>query len=229
VLFSFLLTASVIDLDHLEIPMPITVTGMVVGLAGGAVLWPWLPALAVPSLQPLAGVPAGVLATLHSGIYPWPVWTALPEWLPPRSPLTGLVTGLAGVLAGMVMLRAISFLFRVGRGREGIGMGDADLMMMVGSFLGWQPVVVAFFVAVIPGLAFGMIQLVLRGDKPFPYGPSLAVGSLLTLLGWQWLVQRFPLKLMFFDAAIVITLAVAGAVFMFVASLLLRLIRGPAG
>lgn len=222
VLFSFLVVASVVDIDHLEIPLPITVTGTLVGLVGGTILWPWLPATVGPR------APGFGLPTFPPGIYPWPVWTDLPSWLPPRSPWTGLATGVAGVLAGMLVLRGISFLFKKGRGREGIGMGDADLMMMVGSFLGWQPVIVAFFVAVFPGLVFGLGQLVLRGDKPFPYGPSLAAGSVLTWLAWQPITRAFPLQLMFFDTTILLTLVIAGAVFMFATSLLLRLIRGTA-
>jgi leader peptidase (prepilin peptidase)/N-methyltransferase len=221
-LFCLLLVASVIDLDHLEIPMPITVTGTFIGLVGGALLWPWLPASTAP--PGVLGIP-----TFRSGVYPWPIWTTLPSWLPPRSPLTGLATGLVGVAAGIVVLRAINFLFKVGRGREGIGMGDADLMMMVGSFLGWQPMVVAFFAAVFPGMIFGIMQLLLRGDRPFPFGPSLAVGSVLTWLGWRWIGSSPSLRLFFFDPLVLGMLAGAGAVFMLVASLVLRLVRGSAG
>ncbi|HXG09184.1 MAG TPA: prepilin peptidase [Gemmataceae bacterium] len=219
VLFCFLLVASVIDIDHLEIPMPVTMTGTVVGLIGGALLWPWVPAVAVPATPP-------GLVQFKSGIYAWPVWHPLPSWLPPDSWRTGLATGLAGVGAGVVIMRGINFLFKMGRGREGIGMGDADLMMMVGSFLGWQAVVVATFVAVFPGLVFGIIQLVQRGDRPFPFGPALAAGSVLTWLGWQWLNDRFPLQLLFFDATLMLTLAGMCAVGMLLMSFLLRLLRG---
>src|SRR5262245_29582330 len=40
VLLSFLIVVSLSDIDHLEIPMSVTVTGMAVGLVG-AVLFPW--------------------------------------------------------------------------------------------------------------------------------------------------------------------------------------------
>jgi leader peptidase (prepilin peptidase)/N-methyltransferase len=226
-LFSFLVVASFIDIDHQEIPLSVTVTGTVVGLVGGALLWPWLPAAYAPKLAPLHG-PAPPLQAddFKSGVYLWPVWTELPAWLPPRCPLTGLATGLAGMLAGMLVLRAIGFLFKAGRGREGMGLGDADLMMMVGAFLGWQPVIVAFFVAVFPGLVFGIIQVALFGDRPFPYGPSLAAGSVLTWLGWHALVERFPLQLLFFDPLMLGVLGGAGAVFLFLAALVIRLLRG---
>jgi leader peptidase (prepilin peptidase)/N-methyltransferase len=228
-LLSFLIVASAIDLEHMEIPPPVTFSGTLVGLAGGALFWPWLPAATVLQDQNLVGrVPLPALLEFRSGIYAWPVWHTLPSWLPFSSWRTGLITGLAGALAGVVVLRAIGYLFSKGRGRQGIGLGDADLMMMIGSFLGWQPVVVSFFVAVFPGLLFGIIQLVLRGNKPFPYGPSLAVGGLLTCLGWQRLVASFPVHLLFFDGPLLLLLAGAGAVFMFIASLMMRIIFGPA-
>src|SRR5207249_10905181 len=41
-LFSFLLTASLCDLEHMEMPISITLTGTVVGLIGATLLaWPW--------------------------------------------------------------------------------------------------------------------------------------------------------------------------------------------
>src|SRR5262249_61764756 len=106
----------------------------------------------------------------------------LPEWLRPGSWRLGLASGLAGVLAGMLLLRGVRFLFGLGRGVEGLGVGDADLMMMAGAFLGWQPVLIAFFVSVFPALFFGVVQLVRKGDQALPFGPSLAPAGLITPL-----------------------------------------------
>ena len=66
------------------------------------------------------------------GLYPWPVWGPLPDWLWNHGWALGLVTGLAGAAAGMVLLRAIKFMFERGLGKEALGLGDADLMMMAG-------------------------------------------------------------------------------------------------
>jgi leader peptidase (prepilin peptidase)/N-methyltransferase len=202
----------------MEIPLSITVTGMVVGLIG-SVLWPW------PFPSTLADAVwirvLGPTPMPRTGLYPWPVWHLLPGWMPLGSRLAGLATGLAGVLAGMVVLRAIAFLFKVGRGKEGLGIGDADLMMMVGAFLGWQVVLISFFVSVFPALVFGLLQLVLRGEKPMPFGPSLAAGTVLTLLGWDWIAPHVHAVLS--DWFLLLFLAGGGAIGFFVLSLFLRL------
>ena len=42
-------------------------------------------------------------------------------------------TGVVGALVGTFLLRAIGFVFSTGLGKEALGLGDADLMMMAGS------------------------------------------------------------------------------------------------
>jgi leader peptidase (prepilin peptidase)/N-methyltransferase len=229
-LVCFLLVASFIDLDHYEIPLPVTTTGTVVGLVG-SVLWPWpwpWPDAAVAALPPTRHpgmIGAGLLMEPPKpGLYAWPVWYPLPEWLPAGSWQLGLATGLAGVLAGTAMLRAVRFVFGLGRGKEGLGVGDADLMMMAGAFLGWQAVVVAFFVSVFPALFVGLTQLLFRGSQELAFGPSLSMGIVLTMLGWEWVAPQ--LAGVFFDTTLMLILVPAGAVFLFVASLLIRLVRG---
>jgi len=218
VLVCFLLTASLCDLRHMEIPLPITVTGTLVGLVGGTLLpWPYPNPVPPP-------VPPGLPPPLPAGIYPWPVWDVLPDWLPAGSWRLGLATSLAGALVGMVVLRGVRFLFGLGRGIEGVGMGDADLMMMAGSFVGWQPILVAFFISVFPALFFGLARLLVKGDQALPFGPSLAAGVMLTLLDWPAIGGHF--RPVFFDAWILGVLGVAGAVFLLLTSFLLRLIRG---
>jgi leader peptidase (prepilin peptidase)/N-methyltransferase len=226
-LVCFLLVASFIDIDHFEIPLPVTTTGTLVGLVG-AVLWPWPwpdVAAALPPVRPAGGIGLGLLMDPpRSGLYPWPVWYPLPAWLPPGSWQLGLATGLAGALAGTLLLRAVRFVFGLGRGKEGLGVGDADLMMMAGAFLGWQAVVIAFFLSVFPALFIGLVQMVFRGGQELAFGPSLSMGIVLTLLAWEWMAPL--LAPVFFDKTLLMILVPAGAVFLFVASLLIRLVRG---
>jgi leader peptidase (prepilin peptidase)/N-methyltransferase len=70
-------------------------------------------------------------------------------------------------------------------------LGDADLMMMVGAFLGWQVVVVSFFVGALVTLVLALVQLFVFRDDSLPFGPGLALGTVLTMLGWRWLGRDF--------------------------------------
>jgi leader peptidase (prepilin peptidase)/N-methyltransferase len=100
---------------------------------------------------------------------------------------------------------------------------------MAGAFVGWQPIVVAFFVSVFPALIFGIAQLIRKGDQALPYGPSLALGILATALGWQLFPPSF--RRLFYESLwpgcpLVLFVGVAAVVFLFVAAVILRLIRG---
>jgi leader peptidase (prepilin peptidase)/N-methyltransferase len=224
-LLSFLITTSLCDLQHMEVPLPITVTGTVVGLVGSAFLaWPfpnagWAP----PPADKRFFTPP------DPGLYPWPVWKPweLPAWLPPGSWQLGLATGLAGALAGLLTLRGIRFLFGLGRGKEGLGIGDADVMMMAGSFIGWQPTLVAFFVGVFAALFVGLAQLLRKGDHPLAFSPALAVGVATTLLTWRYLgAPDSPVVLLFGNVWWLGLIAAGGAVILLLAAFLLRLLRG---
>jgi len=95
----------------------------------------------------------------------------------------GLANGLVGVILSLVILRGIRFVFSVGRGHRGHGLGDADLMMMAGAFLGWQPVAIRLLVSVFPALVLELGYMIFRGSQALPFGPPLALGILITLFG----------------------------------------------
>jgi len=109
-------------------------------------------------------------------------------------------------LAGSVISGGLVLLTREGAsralGREAMGMGDVTLMAMVGSWLGWQAGVAAFFIAAFLGLAHGGLGWLAHRDNELPYGPSLAAATVLVLCGWRplaawmepWLAR--PLELL---------------------------------
>jgi len=225
VLVSLLIVASFIDLDHMEIPLPVTVTGTLAGLVFAVLMpWPWPNVLTPPSPAIRRGPMPDFVLVL--GFQPWPLWRTdeLPAWMAPGSWQLGLATGLAGVLAGVVLVRAVRFLFGLGRGVEGLGLGDADLMMMAGAFLGWQPMVIAFFLSVFPALILGIARWIITGDQALPFGPSLALATMATCLAWQPLGSRT--QILFFNGPLLGVLIGVGGGFLLFAALLLRLIRG---
>lgn len=269
VLFSFLVVATFIDYDHLIIPLPLTIVGTVVGVIG-ALLWPW-PWPYAPG-DPGVQINKWFQDPIRQGVYAWPAWGPPPEWAPAGSVALGLATGLAGLLMGTLALRVVRLCFGIGMGRDymdeedpdrkpgtalgrGIswlqrvggktmGLGDADLMMMAGAFIGWQPVLLSFFVATFPGLVFGIAQMALQPDEPppqddkkiadnaehaqggyhqLPFGPALAIGVVLTFLFWQPLAERAQAAL--FLVELMIFVGVASCMLMIIAGFVLRLLR----
>jgi len=225
VLLSFLIAASLCDLDGQIIPLSLTAWGTVVGLVFATLCpWPWPNPTSPDSvLQP--GMPWGMIeftGKIPRGIYAWPVWGPLPDWLPPGSWQLGLATGLTGAAVGNLMMRSVKFVFEKGMGREALGLGDADLMMMAGAFVGWQMTVVAFFVGAFAGFFFAIPNLISKGERRLAFGPGLAIGVMFTLLAWP--VIGVTAQLYFFDWLILFTVATFLGGGMFIGSLLLRFV-----
>jgi leader peptidase (prepilin peptidase)/N-methyltransferase len=138
--------------------------------------------------------------------------------------LTGLLTGVVGALVGTFLLRMVGFLFSAGLGKDALGMGDADLMMMAGSFVGWQIVVVAFFLSAIPALFFGILQLIVNKDNSMPFGPSLSFSVMATMLAWQPLGE--VTRTFLFNDVLLIIAVVLCASMLFGSAFLIRAVRG---
>jgi leader peptidase (prepilin peptidase)/N-methyltransferase len=254
ILMSFLLVASFCDFDRQTIPLSLTVTGTVIGLIGAVLFpWPWPNAPVAGVVPPLPWHRVGVV--IKQGLYPWPVWAlpAVPWLMPGGNWQTGLATGLAGMLAGTLVLRGVRFLFGIGMGSEymedapqpdegqtkgfagravswlgrvggkALGLGDADLMMMAGAFLGWQATLVAFFVAVLPGVVMGLSQAAIRGHTTLPFGPALAIGVMITCLAWRTIGPS--VQVFFFDGPFILILAVVCGVLMIGGGYLIRFWR----
>src|SRR5260370_3531295 len=98
ILFSFLMVASVCDLDGREIPAPLTLAGAVVGLAGALLFpWPW-PGTPLEATPKALGFGNGWLdGKICQGDYPLPISGTLPEILAPGGNwLTGVTTSGGG-------------------------------------------------------------------------------------------------------------------------------------
>jgi leader peptidase (prepilin peptidase)/N-methyltransferase len=236
-LLSGLIAAAVIDAEHRIIPTLIPYVGVIVGVIGGALLpWPW------PNPAAIAGVMphdrpwslSDYWGMIPLGLQPWPFWGPTFKYLPPGSFQIGLVTAMFGALAGSLVVRLIKWLFEVGFGREAMGLGDADLLMMAGAFLGWQVAVLSLFVAAPTALILKLLGLLIapaptestppapaaQGTRELPFGPGLALGIVVTWFAWRWLGPR--VQFVFFD---MIAFGLATAVMcigMVAAGLLLR-------
>jgi leader peptidase (prepilin peptidase)/N-methyltransferase len=246
VLVSCLIAAAVIDVQHKIIPPLIPYTGVAIGIIGGALMpWPWPnpPAagvINVEGLQPNA--PWAMMqfwGLVPAGVQPWPFWGPTFAFAPPGSIQLGLLNGVIGALAGSLAVRLIKWLFETGFGREALGLGDADLLMMAGAFLGWQIAVMSLFVGAVVAIFLKILAVVVMGsDSPkeasatpadastppdpreLPFGPGLAIGVVITWFAWPWLGPR--MQFAFFDhVAIGLSLGIM-CVGLLAAGLLLR-------
>lgn len=84
---------------------------------------------------------------------------------------------------GFLLLVAIigKFIFK----KDAMGGGDIKLMAGVGTFIGWEKVLFAIFIACFIGSIVGIILILskkIKKQQPIPFGPYLALGSILTLV-----------------------------------------------
>ncbi len=98
--------------------------------------------------------------------------------------LDALGGSLLGYLIGGGVVWAIRLFGSLGFGKEAMGLGDVHLMAAVGACIGWVDAVLAFFAAAFVGILLTFYSLSLsRGvGRAMPYGPSLAIATVVVLL-----------------------------------------------
>lgn len=111
----------------------------------------------------------------------------LPEWMQHHPHLHGLAWSLAGGVCGFVITAIIRWIAALVLQMPALGFGDVLLMGMVGTYLGWQPTLVALMIAPLCAVGIGA-AVKLFGNRPaLPYGPFLAIASLIVLFCWKWI------------------------------------------
>jgi len=121
----------------------------------------------LPNAITYPGIPAFALAAVLLGR----PWTAV----------------LIGVAAGYLSLWTVAMVYERLTGREGMGLGDAKLLALIGGFLGWQALIPTVFLAALQGSVVGIVAGVIqkRAGKVgsirhvrLPFGPWLSLGAL---------------------------------------------------
>ncbi|HEX6865579.1 MAG TPA: prepilin peptidase [Thermoanaerobaculia bacterium] len=91
---------------------------------------------------------------------------------------------LFGALLGGGLPLAIYGVWWLIRREEGLGLGDAKMMALIGTFLEWKALLVAFFFAVLAGSIVGLALMGRSGEglrTRLPFGAFLALGGLIAL------------------------------------------------
>lgn len=119
--------------------------------------------------------------------------------------LQALGASFLGYLAGAGLVWAVRILGTMAFGREAMGLGDVHLMGAVGAVFGWFDPILIFFLAPFIGLCWVLLASLVSalshaGRREMPYGPHLALATLLLFLGrpvvveaWSVLVPTVPM------------------------------------
>ena len=86
-----------------------------------------------------------------------------------------------------------------GLGVEALGFGDVTLMAMIGTYLGWQPSLLVFFIAPLVAILFVLLH-VITGDTATPYGPYLCAAAAIVLVYWHELWTEWAARMFTFGA-----------------------------
>ncbi len=133
----------------------------------------------IPDVISLPGIVYGVLASF---LLPWLSW---------QSSVIGLLVG-----GGIFYL--IALVYYLITKRQGMGGGDIKLLAMIGALQGWQALPFVIFCSSLLGSVIGIGAMVVQkkgGQTRIPYGPFLAVASLLYLFFDQQILHYMQLYL----------------------------------
>lgn len=103
---------------------------------------------------------------------------------PPPPPVISFVDALLGAALGSGLLWLVSEAYFRLRGREGMGMGDVKMMLMVGAFLGAKRTLLTIFVGSLLGSILGLAFMAARrkdSNYELPFGTFLGMAALLVV------------------------------------------------
>ena len=171
-LISLLLAATATDFRAYLIPDVLTLPGLLVGV--------------------LLATVAGQLQVQHLWIdwnqeIPQLAGAYVPEWIKHHPHLHGLAWSLTGALVGAGAIWAIRLVSTLALGQEAMGLGDVTLMALIGSFLGWQPVVFVLLLAPLLAIGGAVMTSLFSGRSYIPYGPYLSLAAIIMMFGWRWI------------------------------------------
>ena len=108
-------------------------------------------------------------------------------------PLTDAVIG---AIAGYLVLWSIYWLFKLIRGKEGMGYGDFKLLAALGAWLGWKALPLIVLGSSVVGAVIGIALVAFKGrdhNVPLAFGPYLAIaGAVVLFFGPSMLKVYFP-------------------------------------
>lgn len=118
------------------------------------------------------------------------------EFVQEYTRLHALAVSLAGIVVGAGAVWMVRVIGALVLKQEAMGLGDVILMAMIGSVVGWQPVLAVFIFAPVLAISVAIVNWIANKDKHIPYGPFLSAAMILLLVTWR---TAWPFAKRFFD------------------------------
>ena len=141
----------------------------------------WELKLLTPAILLAAGAGVGLWWAgpgVQRGITSALLWDVGGGW----RPLLGLATGLSGWVIGGAVGWLARIVFTQAFGKEALGMGDVHILGAAGAVAGWPVALMGFFLAAPLALLAIVVIALRRQSRALPYGPWLALGSIVVML-----------------------------------------------
>lgn len=103
---------------------------------------------------------------------------------PPPAPALSFVDALLGAAAGSALLWLVSEGYFRLRGREGMGLGDVKMMLLVGAFLGVKRTLLTILAGSLLGSVLGIVFIAVRrkeSNYELPFGTFLGLAAMLVV------------------------------------------------
>jgi leader peptidase (prepilin peptidase)/N-methyltransferase len=103
---------------------------------------------------------------------------------PPPAPVLSFADALFGAAVGSALLWLVSEAYFRMRGREGMGLGDVKMMLLVGVFLGVKRTLLTILVGALLGSVIGLLFILVRrkeSNYELPFGTFLGMAAVLVI------------------------------------------------
>ena len=92
------------------------------------------------------------------------------------------INSLIGGVFGYLIIWLIIFFYKKVRNKEGMGLGDAKLMAVVGFWFGWASIPFTIFISSFVALIFSIPSLIKKNKNmatQIPFGPYIIIGCII--------------------------------------------------
>ncbi|MGY8768878.1 MAG: prepilin peptidase [Pirellulales bacterium] len=100
-------------------------------------------------------------------------------------------SAVCGMAFGGLLIWLVRVFASAALGKEAMGFGDVTLMCMIGAYVGWQPIIIIFFLAPLIACLFAVFRYLMTGDLELAFGPYLCFGTLIVLINWAGMWDNY--------------------------------------